>query len=297
MREVVRGEGEAARQKLELEVWLQLFERRAQDGLGAQIRSRIAADHSTRLEEFDELEVEPGLDRSEQDAAERLVNAEPADADSSIVELLPSTLRRRVAKLAYPDARIAPDPLRALLHSLHVLHEAPTAQEGDAETTASQVSLDVEGPPEQGRWTRWLFRFLYGRVLDDVAEQSSSDIGMALTIDPQLREAERPPDPADDEEFEPSIEWAPLRLAVSIPESGVRRFRWDPQSDPGLVALAMVIFDDHLVCGDQLGTEFETWCESLLDPRRWQRRGRQRRDRDVRADRRGVRPDPCPQSS
>ncbi|TWF75624.1 FtsK/SpoIIIE family protein [Pseudonocardia hierapolitana] len=273
MREVVRGEREAARQRIELEVWLQLFERRAQDGLGAQIRSRITSHHPTRLEEFDELEVEPGLDRSEQDAAERLVNAEPADAAPSIVELLPAPLRRRVEKLAYPDARIEPDPLRALLHSLHVLHEVPTSQDGEAEPVASKVSLVMEGPPEQGRWTRWLFRFLYGRVLDDVVEQSSSGIGLALTIDQVLREAERPPDPEDNEEFEPSVEWAPLRLAVSIPESGIRRFRWDPQSDPGLVALAAVIFDDNLVCGYRLDTDFETWCESLLDPRRWGRLG------------------------
>lgn len=273
MREVVRGEGEAARQRIELEAWLQLFERRAQDGLGAQIRLRIASHYPTRLEEFDELEVEPGLDRSEQDAAERLVNAEPADADSSIVELLPATLRRRVEKLAYPDARIEPDPLRALLHGLHVLHEAPATQEGDAERGESQVSLLVEGPPEQGRWTRWLFRFLYGRVLEDVVEQSSSDLGLKLSIDQQLREAERPPDPEDNEEFELSVEWAPLRLAVSSSDAGIRRFRWDPQSDPGLVALASVVFDDHMVCGDRLDTDFETWCASLLDPRRWGRLG------------------------
>src|SRR3712207_6985166 len=41
----------------------------------------------------------------------------------------------------------------ALLHSLHVLYEAPVAQDGEAEPVAAKVSLFVEGLPEQGRWT------------------------------------------------------------------------------------------------------------------------------------------------
>src|SRR5437588_550506 len=62
-RTVVQGGGAEARRQVELALWLELFERRADElGLGQMVREQLAATDPTRLDEFEGLDVEAGLD-------------------------------------------------------------------------------------------------------------------------------------------------------------------------------------------------------------------------------------------
>ncbi|GEL96330.1 FtsK/SpoIIIE domain-containing protein [Cellulomonas composti] len=264
MREVVRGGGAAARAGIDLSLWLELFERRAERaGLGQQVRASIVAQAEHRLPEFDELDVEAGLDHSEQRAAEQFLRAEPPEAMRPLIETLPSALRRRVEKVAFPDSQIEPDPLRALLHALSVLDDGSDAV----------ADLRFEGPDDVGEWSRWLFAFLYGPTLVGVRE-GAEEGRLTLRIDDSLLDAGTPPELTDDSEFDSSVAWAPLRLVVSISDVGVRRFRWDPLATMGLTAFAALVVGYSVTPGEQFDCDLEAFFEGLNDPREWERTSR-----------------------
>lgn len=259
MRAVVQGGGFATRRLIDLSLWLELFERRAdQAGLGQLVREHMAATAPDRLDEFENLDVEAGLDHSEQEAAERLLRAEPLEGEPTLTDLLAPRLRRRVEKVAFPDAQVAADPLRALLHGVHVLEDV----EGPV------VRLGLEGVSGGGEWSQWLFSFLYGKTLLEVAERTS-DATRRLEVDPRLLNVQRPELPAEDEEFDIAKSWAPLRLAIDVVDGGRRRFRWDPLAQPGQVAFAALIHIGEPTRGARLPTDLDGFCERLLEPRNW----------------------------
>ena len=258
MQAVVTGGGEDARRGVDLSLWLQLFERRAdQAGLGQLVREHLAATVPERLDEYETLDVEAGLDHSDQEAAERLIRAEPPEAQAALVDVLAARLRRRVEKVAFPDAQIAADPLRALLHGIHVLEEVQ----------GPVIRLGLEGTGG-GPWSQWLFAFLYGKTLSEVADLAG-ETRRQLELDPRLVDPSLPELPAEDEDFDVSKSWAPLRLAVDVVDGGRRRFRWDPQAQLGLIAFAAVVRTRPLVRGTELPYDLDTFCERFLDPRNW----------------------------
>lgn len=259
MREIVHNGGPSERCAIDLSVWLALFERRAdQDGLGQLVRAHLEKSAPDRLDEFDGLEVEAGLDHTDQEAAERFLRAEPPQDASALVDLLSRGLRRRVEKVAFPDAQQAADPLRALLHGLHVLEDlrGPT------------VRLGIEGVAVDGDWSQWLFGFLYGRTLRDVME-GTADAARSLEVDPRLLSAQLPALPDEDEDFDATAAWAPLRLTIDVADGGRRRFRWDPQAHPGLVALAALTLVNEPMVGTAVDVDLDAFCERFLDPRHW----------------------------
>jgi DNA segregation ATPase FtsK/SpoIIIE, S-DNA-T family len=261
MRAVIQGGGARERAHLDLSLWLELFERRADKaGLGQIVRAAIAEQSADRLAEFDELDVEAGLDHSEQFAAERLLRAEPPEGARPLLELLPSRIRRRVEKVAFPDAQIEPDPLRAVLHALSVLDD-----EADG-----NVHLSLEGLPESGPWSRWLFAYLYGPTLAGVRDQVD-EARLTLEIDERLLDVRSPRDAGAEDEFDTSQAWAPLRLVVAIPGVGVRRFRWDPLGTPGLTAFAALLNGYEVAPGEDVDCDLDTLFERLNDPRDWDR--------------------------
>lgn len=261
LRAVVLGGGARARAVVDLSLWLELFERKADRmGLGQLVRAEIADRDPARLTEFDELDVEAGLDHSEQIAAERLLRAEPVEGMRPLVDILPARLRRRVEKVAFPDAQIEADPLRALLHAMSVL---------DDEADGS-VQLKLEGLPEAGRWSRWLFAFLYGPTLAHVRDEVE-DARLTLSIDEFLLDASRPAADDSDDDFDVAHAWAPLRLAVAIPDVGVRRFRWDPLATPGLVAFAALLNGYEVLPGEQVGCDLDAFFDRLNLPSDWAR--------------------------
>ena len=92
----------------------------------------------------------------------------------TVADLLPTSIRRRVEKLAVPPASFEGEPLRALLR-----HIVGGDYAGDA-----TVALRLD--PAQGRTgsgSLLLFSLLYGRTLAEVAEQSSLGDGRHFILD------------------------------------------------------------------------------------------------------------------
>lgn len=256
---------EDARRTLDLPLWLEIFEKRSTKvGLGRQIRDGVQRDFSSRLEEFDALLVEDGLDRSDQEAAERFLFAEPPLDSETLADLLPKVLRRRVEKIAFPDSQIVLDPLRALLREL-------TYFDDEEEGT---VIVRVEGTVESGAWTRWLFAFLYGRSLKQV--QTTSGLRLGLEVEAGLLTCNAPELPEDDEPFDTADAWAPIRVVVEMQGGAQRRFRWDPFSTPGQIAIAALICGFEISPGEIHEGSFDGFLDRFSDPRDWQRKSTER---------------------
>ncbi|GAB2566507.1 FtsK/SpoIIIE domain-containing protein [Kribbella endophytica] len=251
--------GQDARAKVELQLWLQLFDRAPdQRGLGVLVREDIGRNASERVAEFDDLEVEPGLNESDQVAAERFVRAEPPDGSAPLVDLISAKLRRRVQKVAFPDAQLAPDPLRALLHEIHVLDD------GDEHV----VELKLDGIADAAPWSRWLFAFLYGRTLARVQELTEAT-RLRLSVDPCLFDLERPENDGSEEDLDVSDAWGGLRLAVAVKGAGVRRFRWEPLGAPGLLGFGAMLSGVAFQPGQRFDVGFEEFFERFQLPRDW----------------------------
>ncbi|KRE21878.1 hypothetical protein ASG80_12430 [Agromyces sp. Soil535] len=252
---------EDARRALDLALWLEIFERRTRKvGLGRQIRDAIEGTATPeRVDEYDSLLVEAGLDRSDQEDAERFLSAEPPVDTDPLADLLPKRLRRRVEKIAFPDSQFVLDPLRALLRELTYFDE-------DDEGT---VLMRVEGSTESGEWTRWLFAFLYGRSLKRI--QSDVGLRLGLGVEKQLLSCNKPALPPDDEPFDVIEAWAAIRIIVEIPGGTQRRFRWDPLNIPGQIAVAALMNGYETAPGESHDGTFDGFLEQFGDPRDWQR--------------------------
>lgn len=263
MRNLVMEWGERtedARRALDLPLWLEIFEKRSKKiGLGRQIRDAIERIASARLDEFDALLVEDGLDRSDQVAAELFLFAEPSTDSEPLADLLPKPLRRRVEKIAFPDSLVVPDPLRALLREL-------TYFDDEEEGT---VSVRIEGALETGAWTRWLFAFLYGKSLKQV--QTAVGLRLGLDVQADLLDCNVPALPPDDEPFDSSEAWAPIRIVVEMQGGAQRRFRWDPFATPGQIAIAALIRGCEIMPGELHEVSFDGFLDQFSDPRDWQR--------------------------
>ncbi|MFJ9637242.1 FtsK/SpoIIIE domain-containing protein [Streptomyces sp. NPDC101178] len=246
------------RREQDLTLWLEVFEQKSKKiGLGQQVRQEIEKADADRVDEFDAMVIEDALDLGDQEAAQRFLDEAPIGGAEPLADLLSKRSRRKVEKLAFPDSQFVQDPLRALLRELTYFSDE---EEGS-------VVVGLEGNQEVGRWSRWLFAFLYANTLDDVREST----GLRLTLDVKkcLLDLTKPPLPEEDEPFDPNTEWAPLRILVEM--DGVqRRFRWDPLGIPGQIALAALIHGWQTPPGQTGKLTFDTFLERFNDPRQWQ---------------------------
>ena len=172
--------------------------------------------------------------------------------------MLPARLRRRLEKVAFPDAQVTNDPLRALLHVLSVLEDMP----------GEVVRLALEGSDDEGEWSRWLFCLLWGPTLLDVVDRSSES-PRRLELDPRLIRVPMPEVADLEEDFEPARAWAPLRLVVDVSDGGRRRFRWNPLASTGLVAFGALLHSDGPAPGVPFAGDLDSLCERFTDPRGW----------------------------
>lgn len=242
----------------DLTLWLEVFEQKSKKiGLGQQIRQEIEKAAAERIDEFDAMMIEDSLDRGDQESAQRFLDEAPTNGEP-LADLLSKRSRRKVEKLAFPDSQFVQDPLRALLRELTYF----------ADEEEGSVIVGIEGNQEAGRWSRWLFAFLYARTLRDV--QDSTGLRLTLEVKNCLLDLVMPPLPADDEPFDPNTEWAPLRILVEMDGAAQRRFRWDPLGIPGQIALAALIHSWRNPPGHASNLTFDTFLEKFNDPRLWQ---------------------------
>ncbi|MET7408772.1 FtsK/SpoIIIE domain-containing protein [Streptomyces parvulus] len=247
------------RREQDLTLWLEVFEQKSKKiGLGQQVRQEIERADADRVDEFDAMMIEDALDRGDQEAAQRFLDEAPVGGAEPLADLLSKRSRRKVEKLAFPDSQFVQDPLRALLRELTYFSDE---EEGS-------VVVGLEGNQEAGRWSRWLFAFLYARTLRDI--QDSTGLRLILEVKDCLLDLTKPPLPEEDEPFDPNTEWAPLRILVEMDGAAQRRFRWDPLGIPGQIALAALIHGWRNPPGHASNLTFDTFLEKFNDPRQWQ---------------------------
>ncbi|MGW1670652.1 FtsK/SpoIIIE domain-containing protein [Streptomyces sp. NPDC002324] len=247
------------RREQDLTLWLEVFEQKSKKiGLGQQVRQEIERTGADRVDEFDAMMIEDALDRGDQEAAQRFLDEAPGGGAEPLADLLSKRSRRKVEKLAFPDSQFVQDPLRALLRELTYFSDE---EEGS-------VVVGLEGNQEAGRWSRWLFAFLYARTLRDV--QDSTGLRLTLEVKDCLLKLTKPPLPEEDEPFDPNTEWAPLRILVEMDGAAQRRFRWDPLGIPGQIALAALIHGWRNPPGYASNLTFDAFLEQFNDPRHWQ---------------------------
>ncbi|MFC7899658.1 FtsK/SpoIIIE domain-containing protein [Streptomyces griseoincarnatus] len=247
------------RREQDLTIWLEVFEQKSKKiGLGQQVRQEIERADADRVDEFDAMVIEDALDRGDQEAAQRFLDEAPVGGAEPLADLLSKRSRRKVEKLAFPDSQFVQDPLRALLRELTYFSDE---EEGS-------VVVGLEGNQEAGRWSRWLFAFLYARTLRDI--QDSTGLRLTLEVKDCLLDLTKPPLPEEDEPFDPNSEWAPLRILVEMDGAAQRRFRWDPLGIPGQIALAALIHGWRNPPGHASNLTFDTFLEKFNDPRQWQ---------------------------
>ncbi|WP_030805654.1 FtsK/SpoIIIE domain-containing protein [Streptomyces sp. NRRL S-337] len=243
----------------DLTLWLEVFEQKSKKiGLGQQVRQEIERTDAERVDEFDAMMIEDALDRGDQESAQRFLDEAPVGGAEPLADLLSKRSRRKVEKLAFPDSQFVQDPLRALLRELTYFSDE---EEG-------AVVVGLEGNQEAGRWSRWLFAFLYARTLRDV--QDSTGLRLTLEVKDCLLDLTKPPLPEEDEPFDPNTEWAPLRILVEMDGAAQRRFRWDPLGIPGQIALVALIHGWRTPPGHATNLTFDTFLEKFNDPRQWQ---------------------------
>lgn len=246
----------------DLALWLEVFEQKSKKiGLGQQVRQEIEKKAADRVDDFDAMMIEEGLDRGDQESAQRFLDEAPIGGADALADLLTKRSRRKVEKLAFPDSQLVQDPLRALLRELTYFSDE---EEGT-------VVVGLEGNQEAGRWSRWLFAFLYARTLRDIRD--STGLRLTLEVKGCLLDATKPAVPEAHETQEPfdlNAEWAPLRFLVEMAGAAQRRFRWDPLGIPGQIALAALIDSWRNPPGHTSDLTFDTFLEKFNDPRQWQ---------------------------
>lgn len=247
---------------LDLTLWLEVFEQKSKKiGLGQQVKQEILRTAADRVDDFDAMMIEEALDRGDQESAQRFLDETPAGGAEPLADLLTKRSRRKVEKLAFPDSQFVQDPLRALLRELTYFSDE---EEGS-------VVVRLEGNQEAGRWSRWLFAFLYARTLRDI--QDSTSLRLTLKVQGCLLDVIKPPLPdiqETQEPFELNIEWAPLRFLVEMDGAAQRRFRWDPMGIPGQIALVALIGGWQSPPAHSSNLTFDTFLEKFNDPRQWQ---------------------------
>lgn len=266
---VAEGGQTTERAEVPFALWLHLFAVRPdRASLGARIKSVYEDQFDDRVSEFDDLGVETGLDNGEREAAEQLLRADPPGDERPLAELLPSTLRRRIEKLATPRAIAEGDPLRALLFGLQSL-ERSSASEQRVVTLSRESVLDDEGDLSCA-----VFAFLYGPTLRDIALTAADGVGARIEVDDLLTTVTPLGDlkPTDaDSSTDNASRWSPLRLVLSADGQmdPLYRFQWKPLDNPGLVALAALVAQPAAAIGAYLDETLDSWALKSLDIQAW----------------------------
>jgi S-DNA-T family DNA segregation ATPase FtsK/SpoIIIE len=235
-------------------------------GIGDALRAEVETVAPDRVEELDELDVIDRLNREDQDAAIKFLDESPEGGGGSLLHLVSPSLRKTLLKLADPTQRVARQPLRTLLRSVH---EAILERGEEARGTLRLGRMRRRGDVDD-ELTTAAFAWLYGPILRRIQEQVRDD-ETRFEIDDELVDSRsfekkwrRQLDSTTDQNAEPL--WETLRLQLSWKEGGtVVQFEWRPREVAGQVMLCRVVRSDaHHWLGAQ-GQDFDTWLRSALE--------------------------------
>lgn len=243
--------------------WLRVHEgARARRGLGSRVRDDLDK-HApgAAASEFGDLGIEEGLDQNDQEAARAVLETEVEGVP--LVEYLSTPgLRRRVQKVALPRVETEGDPLRALIHQTYDMDEP-------SEGAPAVLHFGIEGgEPRNAARSRWLFAFLYGPTLAEVAELSADGLsGWRLDVDSRLLVPGTPPGVDEDDPEATEREWEPLRLVLRVEgeEQPQYTFSWKRDDLDGLAALAWLVSNADAPDFPLQVRDFEEWCRTCRE--------------------------------
>lgn len=255
MAQFTKDRDDTARAQIDYVQWAALFGSSAtRKGLGSRIREHLVTHEPALIEEFDDLQIQGALDENDYEAATSLLDVEVNG--ESLVDILPTALRKRVEKVAVPPAAVEDNPLRALLRFIV-----------GADDLAEDAVLSLELDPAQGRTgnaSLAVFTLLYGRTLAELMQTSELGNGRSLKISQSLTKPAWPtPRKVSEDEIDEETEdpWAPVHLALTIngETAPQYRFRWSPDEREGYGAFAALVRGIP-VANDGRASDLEGWC-------------------------------------
>jgi len=232
--------------------------------LGDRIENELQQTDPDRVSEFEDLGVQNGLNKRQQEEASKFLDSQPADdllrPLSSL--LSPQTLRM-VERAARPNPERFTNPLIKIAEVAQVFFARNEPTSDVWQLCVKPVIGDSEDPPSAG-----LFAFLYGATISSVMADSKIDpSGIELVVDSRLTQVKKPPqvieeqNGEDDEDEEPQgIVWTPLTIEFSLVSSSTKEqidiesgFEWFPEA-PERTALLWLLLaaDDVAGTGIQL---------------------------------------------
>ncbi|RQW72232.1 DNA translocase FtsK [Halomonas sp. YLB-10] len=180
------------REKIPYRIFEQVFNKDVKGlPLGKIVAEEISENASGRKLEFDELNVEAGLNNRSSDEARRFLESEPTNfSEIRLKDLLSKATLKRVEKLASPVIERIQNPLIKLAQVAMSFRERIDLDENDF-----SIKLRV-GVSEHDQYapTLGLFAFLYGRSLVEVCSSLADGLGaLSLKVDERLTTQSPPP--------------------------------------------------------------------------------------------------------
>jgi S-DNA-T family DNA segregation ATPase FtsK/SpoIIIE len=222
--------------------------------LGERVASEIDEADPSRLSDWNDLSIGPGLDRRDQGEAVRFLEADPDDGEKlPLRDLLTKQTLKAVEKVASPAAQPISNPLLKLAEVA-----GHFARYLEGEDRRIVIKMSVGKHSKAANSTVGLLAFLYGPTLSSLSESSKiGSEGFEFEIDERLL-SQVPPPAVKADDFETESEagdeilaeetWDPVPLEFHVlafdgsndAEFEVleteARFHWDP---PALEMLAL----------------------------------------------------------
>jgi energy-coupling factor transporter ATP-binding protein EcfA2 len=248
--------------------------------LGDRIENELQQTGSDRVAEFNDLGIQSGLNKRQQEDASKLLDSQPSDDQlRPLSTLLSAQTLRMVERAARPNPERFTNPLIKIAEITQVLFARNERTSDDWQLCVKPAIGDSEDPPSAG-----LFAFLYGTTISSVMTDSKLDpSGIELVADPRLTQVKKPPrvieeQNSEDEEDEESqgIVWAPLPIEFVLISSSTKKqidiesgFEWIPEA-PERTALLWLLLaaDDVAEAGTKLRLPEEhgldTWVNQVV---------------------------------
>lgn len=200
-------------------IFEQLFKRDLKGlGLGDRVELEIERSYSSRLPEYDKLNVKAGLNKRDSDDAIRFLDEESLVSDDfPLRDLVSSQTRRMIEKVAYPNPEKFPNPLIKLAEITELFRN-----NSKENTSSKEIVLRLSPRANESAPSIGLFSFLYGPTLKSLSEASRLSVneGFTFNIDPQLCKPIAPPELKifDDEELEEEdpITWTGVSIEFAL---------------------------------------------------------------------------------
>lgn len=227
------------RRKIPYRIFMQLF---AADSVGLPLGDRVFQEidenDSDRIQEFNALGIQKGLNLRRSEDAQVFLDYEAEESgEPALVELITKQTRRMVEKLARPTNDKFDNPLSKIADVATILLGRSSEKDG------LTIEVRLAGQSSANDPTVGLFAFLFGNCLSKLTELSRDNVeGAKLVVSDELMQVVAPPEPkvdddADrgDDSIEDHIEWPPVEVEFSLINSSGKKidseagFEWLPE--------------------------------------------------------------------